>query len=273
VLGIVGLSREYPSQKDLTKFMTDYRTDGAAATFTVLKVNDGGYDPDDPGIEANLNIQYASAMTYPTPHTFYSIGDVPQWYANTGEPAAGDVYLEWYNFLDAQPKIPQTISVSYGDTEKRFLQEYAEAVCDLFGKLGTRGVSILFASGNDGDGAGDCKGKDKKVRFAPDFPASCAYGALPIICRQYTSACASRSPDCRGFIGPFVTSVGGTTSDRPEVAASISGGGFSNHFPRPAYQKDAVPAFLKTFGKRKYAGLYKCVFCCDLLQVRTILTS
>ena len=69
--------------------------------------------------------------------------------------------------------------------------------------------------------------------------------------------------------------LGGMTGDHPEMAASISGGNFSNYFPRPGYQEDAsTSAFLQTFGDHEYAGLYKCVFCCDLLQVsRTILTS
>jgi len=44
---------------------------------------------------------------------------------------------------------------------------------------------------------------------------------------------------------------------------AFSGGGFSNHFPRPDYQDDAVPAFLKHLGSQ-YDGLYKCVFCCGL---------
>ncbi|KAI9450228.1 hypothetical protein BJY52DRAFT_1126047, partial [Lactarius psammicola] len=38
----------------------------------------------------------------------------------------------------------------------------------------------------------------------------------------------------------WVTSVGGTTREDPEVTASISGRGFSNCFPRPLYQDNAV---------------------------------
>jgi len=49
-----------------------------------------------------------------------------------------------------------------------------------------------------------------------------------------------------------VTSVGGTTDLDPEVAVAFSGGGFSNHFPRPIYQNGAVPTFLGS----KYEGLY-----------------
>ena len=46
-----------------------------------------------------------------------------------------------------------------------------------------------------------------------------------------------------------ITSVGGTTSFGPEVAASFSSGGFSNVFARPSYQDDAVTNYLNDLGK------------------------
>ena len=64
------------------------------------------------------------------------------------------------------------------------------------------------------------------------------------------------------FAGPWVTSVGGTTGFYPEKAADLSGGGFSDYFPRPRYQDYAVPAFLHEFNGLYYGlyyGLYKCV--------------
>lgn len=42
-----------------------------------------------------------------------------------------------------------------------------------------------------------------------------------------------------------VTSVGSTQGSNPESAAEFSSGGFSNVFPRPAYQLDAVGGYLK----------------------------
>ena len=60
------------------------------------------------------------------------------------------------------------------------------------------------------------------------------------------------------FAGPYVTSVGGTTSHTPEEAADISGGGFSNYFERQPYQEQVVATFLQGLGNR-YQGLYKCV--------------
>ena len=64
------------------------------------------------------------------------------------------------------------------------------------------------------------------------------------------------------FTGPWVTSVGGTTGAYPEVAAKISGGGFSLYFPRPPYQDLAVPTFLQNIGSQYY-GLFKSVRCCQ----------
>ena len=61
------------------------------------------------------------------------------------------------------------------------------------------------------------------------------------------------------FAGPYITSVGGTTSQGPEVAAAFSGGGFSIYFPRPVYQNPAVPKFLQNLGNQ-YDGMYKYVF-------------
>jgi tripeptidyl-peptidase-1 len=46
---------------------------------------------------------------------------------------------------------------------------------------------------------------------------------------------------------------------KPEVAADLSGGGFSNYFTRPFYQDAAVSTYLKSVGTT-YSGLYKCVF-------------
>lgn len=104
----------------------------------------------------------------------------------------------------------------------------ANRTCNLFAQLGARGVSVIIASGDAGVG-GSCQTNDGKntTRFLPLFPASC----------------------------PFVTSVGGTYRVQPERAVSFSGGGFSDYFPRPAYQDTAVTEYLGILGNR-WQGLY-----------------
>ncbi|KAH9017706.1 subtilisin-like protein [Lactarius pseudohatsudake] len=224
-LGIAGYAGDFPSPQDLAIFMNEYRTDGEDATFTVTQVNGGGYDPENPGGEANVDIQYTEAMTYPTRLIYYSTGGTP-------DSPTDDPYLCWLRYMIAQNDvdIPRTISTSYGGHEQVLPLEYAVSVCDLFGQLGLRGVSVLFSSGDYGVGDGDCLFQDSSgkvsVQFIPIFPATC----------------------------PWVTSVGGTTG-YPEVAASISGGGFSNYFPRQPYQANAVSTFLQNFGN-EHSGLY-----------------
>ncbi|KAH9172287.1 hypothetical protein EDB89DRAFT_2168783 [Lactarius sanguifluus] len=118
-LGIYGYQRQYPSQTDLAMYMSNFRADvlpPTLATFTVELVNGGEYDPNNPGKEANLNVQYASAMVYPTPIIFYSIGGWME-VSDSGEPLPGDVELETLGYLFRKADIPQTISVSYSDYE------------------------------------------------------------------------------------------------------------------------------------------------------------
>ncbi|KAJ7267165.1 peptidase S8/S53 domain-containing protein [Mycena rebaudengoi] len=52
-----------------------------------------------------------------------------------------------------------------------------------------------------------------------------------------------------------ITSIGGTTGLPLQVAASLSGCGFSDHFIRPAYQEYDVATFLASIGDQ-YASLY-----------------
>ncbi|KAH9168146.1 subtilisin-like protein [Lactarius sanguifluus] len=223
VIGIAGYGGEYPSPKDLGLFMTEFRTEGEDATFSVVQVQGGGgNNPDIPGAEANVNTQYTGAITYPTTNVFYSTG---------GAPETIDPFFDFVTYmLTKETRIPQTITTSYGGPEFGVPFDYATMVCRLFAELGLRGVSVLFSSGNSGVGKGDCLVEVKghvSVHFIPEFPATC----------------------------PYLTSVGGTTRDSPEVAASLSGGGFSNYFERPPYQANAVPPFLQTLGD-KYHGYY-----------------
>ncbi|KAH9033855.1 subtilisin-like protein [Lactarius hengduanensis] len=226
-LGIADFGEDYPSLQDLAVFMVEYRTDGEDARFEVMQINGGGYDPNKPGLEGSIDIQYAQAMAYPTPHIFYSTGGTP-------ESLTDDPYIRWLDYLldEDNINIPQTISISYGWYEHTASQDFVTTVCDLFSQLGARGVSVLFASGDYGVGDGDCLVRDDSsghtyYQFLPIFPATC----------------------------PWVTSVGGTTSHDPEVAASLSGGGFSIYFDRPEYQESVIPTFLQSLGDT-YDDLY-----------------
>ncbi|KAH9168520.1 subtilisin-like protein [Lactarius sanguifluus] len=223
VLGIAAYQADYPSPDDLRRFMNQYRFDATSATYSVVKIKGGGYDPSNPTIEANLNIQYTSAIAYPTPHIFYSTGNL--------DTNGGDGLMYWLDYVLGLSRVPQTVSMPYSMPEHNVPPDFATYVCNLFARLGVRGASILTSSGNNGVGSGDCLFQDSsgnsRVQFLPTFPSTC----------------------------PWVTSIGGTTSYNPEVAASLSGGGLSVYFPRPPYQNNAVPTFLWNLGDQ-YKGFY-----------------
>jgi tripeptidyl-peptidase I len=46
-----------------------------------------------------------------------------------------------------ESELPQTISISFGEFEQEIPKNYARNVCDMFGQLGARGVSVLVGSG------------------------------------------------------------------------------------------------------------------------------
>lgn len=182
-LGIVGFDRQYPSTRDLSIFMKEFRASGRDADYDVLQIKGGGYDPSDPGMEATLNVQIAEGIAYPTPITFYSTGGKKP---NT----KSDPYVNWLDYVLGSPEesIPKTMSISYGGYEYNFPPEYADTLCKMFMRLGVLGVSVLFASGDWGVGEGSCLIRDEtgreSVRFLPIFPASCACGGIFIFSKS-----------------------------------------------------------------------------------------
>ena len=260
-LAVVGFDGELPSQEDLTVFMTHFSKKSQAATFTIEQVNGGVNFPDyTPGL-GNTEVQYASAMAYPTPLVFYSAGGTLVWNQEEGEaraPIAGDKYLEWFHHVFREGNIPQTISLSDGEIELALPPEYAANLCFLFAVLGAQGVSVLAASGSDGVGEGDCWTNMGFRRFKAEFPASCTCGVLSPL--PSTTSSTHHSPDHRDFAGPYVTAVGGTAG-LSEWAAPNSGGGFSEYFERPPYQENLVPRYIDALDEDEYDGLFKCVRC------------
>ncbi|KAF9456972.1 peptidase S8/S53 domain-containing protein [Collybia nuda] len=229
-IGVAGYLDEFANYADLEIFFQKFRKDAVGSNFTTIQVNGGGNDQNKPGVEANLDIQYTTGITFPTPNIYYSTGGSPPFKPDSQTPTnTNEPYLDWLNFIFNQTTIPQVISTSYGDDEQTVPRDYAIRVCNMFARLGSMGTTVFFSSGDFGVGGGDCQANDgtKQVRFQPSFPASC----------------------------PFVTTVGGTVKVNPETAVDFSGGGFSNYFLQPPYQAKAVIPYLANL-KLKNAGLF-----------------
>ena len=121
------------------------------------------------------------------------------------------------------------ISISYGGQEADLPASYQKRQCNEYMKLGLAGVSIVVASGDSGVSGpgGRCLGPGNNI-FSPDFPATCPY---------LTTAGAT-----------YLPAGGNVTQDR-EVAVSRfpSGGGFSNIYGIPSYQKSAVQNYFAKY--------------------------
>merc|ERR1711879_759435 len=159
------------------------------------------------GIESELDIEYIKGVAPEIPLTVVYHGQYS--------------LLDWVNQITNLDKSPLVHSVSYGNDEvQQSSTQYMYTCNTAFMKAGVKGLSILFASGDQGVcGRSGC-GLFTHSRFHPDFPAG----------------------------SPYITAVGGTDFVQKgvigdETAWSESGGGFSDNFPIPDWQKTAVAAY------------------------------
>jgi tripeptidyl-peptidase I len=205
--------------------------------------------------ESNLDLEYA--MTLVTPHqpvTLYQVGDLQMGASfnnlldaldgsfcsfGGGDDSVNDgIYPDpdpaGYQQQDCGTITPaHVISTSYGYNEADLSPAYTARQCAEYAKLGLMGVTIVYSSGDNGVGGNQalCLNPDGSQSFSgnvfnPSFPSTC----------------------------PFVTAIGATqvnpnaTVFEPESACEqviFSGGGFSNYFAIPDYQKSVVADYVK----------------------------
>ncbi|KAJ7017675.1 family S53 protease-like protein [Mycena alexandri] len=217
VPGYFGVS---PNETELSPFLDQFRPDiPPTTTFNLITIdNVTNQHPEDlPGLveEANIDIQYTVGLATGVAVEFLSVGGLPE--TNLSDFATA--LLDTSIFLDGLDSPPSVVTTSYVPMENQFESSVAKKICDSYMALGARGISVLFASGDGGvRGSHDSPSSCESNVFIPVFPASC----------------------------PYVTAVAATQGFNPEVATNLTGGGFSNLFPRPWYQTHAVDSFLKT---------------------------
>lgn len=162
-IAVPGFINEYANYNDLGLFLKQFRPDlNPPPSFTVASVDGGLNDQSQPGVEANLDIQYTVGLANGVETTFISSGlstvqgflDVISYVANLATP-------------------PTVLSLSYGFDENTLSTRNANSICNAFAQLGARGVSVIVASG-DGGVAGS-RPSNSCTSFVPTFPASCPY--------------------------------------------------------------------------------------------------
>lgn len=167
------------------------------------------------GVESMLDIEYITGVGGNIETEFWGFA------GKSPDNPENEPFMKWLaavsNTSDAE--VPLVFSTSYGEDESSWSYPAAQRLNTEFMKIGARGISLLFASGDSGASCKDGK-------FHPNMPAS----------------------------SPYVTAVGGTKpasgfpSPGSESAIGLSSGGFSDYWPMPEWQKDAVKAYLQQPG-------------------------
>ncbi|KAH7883231.1 peptidase S8/S53 domain-containing protein [Phlebopus sp. FC_14] len=260
--GIVEYTPQAYLQSDLQMFAMNYSQDLIGKEPYMVSI-DGGYAQTQyQGFEFNgesdLDLQYGMTLvTGKQQVTLYQTGDMVEGasfnnfldaidgsyctFEGGDDPTQDGIYPDPYGGGYEGPedcgtvKPTYVISTSYGYNEADLTPFYTERQCAEYAKLGLMGVTVLYSSGDYGvaGNGGYCltpngtQTPDGMI-FNPSFPGTC----------------------------PYVTSVGATmvkpnsTVFDPEMACMeviYSGGGFSNYFAMPDYQKGAVDYYLTNY--------------------------
>jgi tripeptidyl-peptidase-1 len=171
------------------------------------------------GIEASLDTQYILSTGNNINAFFFFI---------SGRHEQQEPFLQWLIDLSDTENAPLVNSASYSDKERTVDPDYMTRINTEFMKAGVRGLTLLFASGDDGAGC------HNNTHFEPQFPSS----------------------------SPYITTIGGTAFIKPfgiveEQGYDISGGGFSNFFEMPDYQKELIAEYFKVTDPDKVNSLFR----------------
>ncbi|KAF8517279.1 subtilisin-like protein [Hysterangium stoloniferum] len=259
--GIVEYTPQAFLQSDLNLFFSNFSPSLVGTSPTLISIDGGVAQTTQQSFnfngESDLDLEFGMALVAPLKVTLYQAGDLVEGasfnnlldaldasyctFEGGDDPTEDGIYPDTRTGGFNQPescgivKPANVISTSYGSQEIEMTAAYQFRQCSEYAKLGMMGVTILYSSGDNGVAGFNnfCisrTGRETKsgTRFNPAFPVNC----------------------------PFVTAVGatqvnpGSTVTDPEGACEqviFSGGGFSDIFPIPAYQQDAVSSFLTNF--------------------------
>jgi tripeptidyl-peptidase-1 len=206
---------EFMNQNDLTTFFNNLVPNAQPGDELVYKyVHDTANGT---GIEALLDIEYIMGMAPGILTEFWC------WEAGASEFCAD--LLNWSTAIltDSNPPIVHSVSYGHqGEMHSRCTQAQLDAIDNNFMQLAGRGISLLFASGDDGSGYIHDGGHDGKLW--PIWPGS----------------------------SPWVTAVGGTsfTNETMKTQQATtqfgSGGGFHWWWDAGEWQKKAIATYLST---------------------------
>jgi len=212
-MAVTAFLKQFYDQSDLQQFWSSYCSGITCGDGLPKLVGDA--TTGNAGVESMLDIETITGMVGGVEAEFWGYSGV------SPDNAENEPFMKWLSAVasTSDDEVPLIFSTSYGEDENSWSVPAAQRLNTEFMKTGARGISLLYASGDEG---ANCVGGV----YVPETPSS----------------------------SPWVTAVGGTgpTSGFPspgsETAIGLSSGGFSDYFAMPDYQKDVVSAYLQQSG-------------------------
>ncbi|KAI0131101.1 protease S8 tripeptidyl peptidase I [Daldinia grandis] len=275
-MGIFQSLGQHYTQHDLDTFFWSFTDEIPNGTHPELFSVDGGQGATTnlrlAGSEANLDFQMAYGLIWPQEPALYQVDD--EWYQTNYE-FDPESYMGFFNNLwnaidgsyctfeaygeSGNCKRPEcrdpvypnphdragysgplmcgvykpthVISISYSGAEIDLPASYQQRQCAEIMKLGLQGSTIIISSGDDGVGGFS----------SPAAPSGCLGPARDVFNPQFLATCPYILT-----VGSTVLQANGTPGVDPEEATDRfrSGGGFSNIYDAPDWQKDIVNKYL-----------------------------
>ncbi|KAG7382325.1 polynucleotide 3'-phosphatase [Phytophthora pseudosyringae] len=196
--------------------------------------------PERASTEASLDVQYITGVGRNATTFIWTMnGSNP--YSSEDEP-----FVEFAQDVLALENPPLVVSISYSDDEEHIFDVspgYARTLDTLLIKMGLRGITVLIAGGDDG--VTGLRTEFEKVpvenmckQSGPQWPSSSPYittvGATMLLTKAQQAA------------KPFFRTNEEVICSVENGGIITSGGGFSNIYSIPAYQRTAVERYLAT---------------------------
>ncbi|GJJ08474.1 hypothetical protein Clacol_002692 [Clathrus columnatus] len=240
-------------QPDLDLFFQNFSSNQALKSPILVSIDGGVAQTTNQSFnfngESSLDLEYGMTLTNPQPVQLYQVGDLIEGgsfnnlldaldksfctFEGGDDPNEDGIYPDplpgGFNHPESCgiAKPANVISTSYSMNENNAPASYLIRQCNEYGKLGLLGTTILYSSGDRG-----VAGRNNICVFPNGTLSVDAPGFIP----SFPGTC------------PFITSVGatqvnpGASVTEPESACEqviFSGGGFSEIFSIPDYQKAA----------------------------------
>lgn len=206
-MAVTAFLEQYYDESDLVQFWDTYCTNLTCGKGLPTLVGDATNGT--AGVESMLDIETITGVAGNVSAEFWGFS------GRSPDNVENEPFMKWLTTLDNTTDPPMVFSTSYGEDEDSWSYSAFSRLNVEFAKAGARGITLLYASGDEG---ANCE----SGVFVPEGPGS----------------------------SPYVLAVGGTTpadgypEPGSETAIGLSSGGFSNYWPMPSWQQDAVAAYL-----------------------------